>query len=151
MDDRERHYRVRVANALGACQLLESELKEYLRVAFDLSQKRGEAPPFSPRDKHERSPLGPLTAVFGRVSANADLQVKLETFAKDRNEVAHQGILRGLDYEGSIDYGAADEAEPWLAQVERKAGELIGAVHYETSKLSVLAYLDPIPDEPATG
>ena len=99
MTRRNHAFFLRVARSLGACQLVELELKLYIQQEFELVEKcvKGRLSFKMSGADYEDSALEQLIKTFRKLSNNPSLVARLEKFKKERNFVAHKAIAACLD------------------------------------------------------
>jgi len=133
-----------VAHSLGACQLLELEIKLYIERAFEVVRKRTEGVvPFRfAGEDYEDSSLERLISVFRKLSNNAELIGRLDRFRKDRNFVAHRAVTDCLDRDGDFDESKVEEVQRMLARTYDEAHELSKLVLDESQQFLGHYYFD---------
>lgn len=135
MSDDDAFY-LKTAYALGACQLLEQELKLYISGALQLVHRcvGGKVPfKFSGDDFLDAS-LERLIDTFRKLSDNDALVVRLRKFKDTRNFLAHRSISECLDYDGDLFLPDSEETAALLTSIQEEANMLRHAVRYEAQK-----------------
>ena len=127
---------VKVAHALGGCQLVEQELKLYIAEALELVKKCiGHKIPFKMSgEDYADSSLERLIETFKKLSDNNTLVNELQVFKKERNFLSHHGIVHCLDPDGDLDFIAKAEFQNQLDAIEPEAQRLRLAIHNEANK-----------------
>lgn len=139
-----RDYLLNVAHSLGACQLLELEIKLYIKRAFEVTRKKtkGVVPFHFRGDDYEESSLERLVSVFRKLNGNKELIERLEKFRKDRNFVAHKAITDCLSPEGEFLESQVIEVQKMLDRVFSEAHELSKCVLEESQQFLGHYYFD---------
>jgi len=144
MKNSKHEYFHEVAKSLGACQLVEFELKLYIAQAFDVIKKRVDNVvhfDFS-GDDYQSASLDRLINGFKKLTSNVNLVRELEKFKSKRDFIAHRAIISCLDPDGSVMESYAEEAKPKLAEITKEANRLAMAIYDESFKFLVHYYLD---------
>ncbi len=144
----QKSFLLKTAHALGACQLVEFELKIYITQAFELCRKRvGGTLPFTMTgNDYENTPLGPLVAQFRKLSDCPRLVKRLESFSKERNFLAHKAISDCMDPDGGFQPGKAKAMTLRLEKIKQEAFALVDEINNESRKWLPRLYFDPISD-----
>lgn len=146
MSRRKQAYFLRVARSLGACQLVEFELKLYITQALELVEKCvADRMPFkmAGRDYQDAS-LERLIEAFKKLSDCPALVKRLASFKDERNFVAHKAIAACIDPDGELGHGAAKKLESRLENIEKEAVLLTEAIHAESLIFVAHLYFDVI-------
>ncbi len=138
-----------VAHALSGCQLVEQQLKLYIREALELAKKCiGNKMPFNMTgDDFATAPLERLIHTFENFCDNKPLIGELGQFKTHRNLLAHSGIADCLDFNGELSYSTATEFRDTLKEIRATAQRLQAAIHEEANKFRGHLWFDPIEDE----
>jgi hypothetical protein len=146
MTRRNHAFFLRVAHSLGACQLVEFELKLYIQQAFELVEKyvKGRLSFKMSGADYENAPLEQLIKTFKKLSDNPPLVSRLERFKNERNFVAHKAIAACLDPEGGLQQTAAAALKGRLEEIAKEAALLTEAIHEESMKFIPHLYFDPL-------
>lgn len=142
----QKSFLLKVARALGTCQLVEFELKNYITEAFELCKKRlAGFPPFAMTGADcKKESLGGLIKIFQKLSDCPQLVDRLKSLTFDRNFLAHKAIATCIYPDGSFDLNAAKKILVRLQKVEQEALAVIDAIHEESRKWLAHLYFDPI-------
>ena len=145
----QRSFLLKVARALGACQLVEFELKFYITQAFQLCQKRvGDFPPFAMTGaEYENAPLERLITIFQKLSDCPLLVKRLTAFKAERNFLAHRAIAACINPDGDFELASAKPIVARLEKIEQDAFALIDAIRDESGKWLAHLYFDPIDEK----
>ena len=138
-------YLLDVAHSLGACQLLELELKLYIERAFHVTRKKtkGVVPFRFTGEDYEDASLERLISVFRKLNENQSLIGKLDKFRKDRNFVAHKAVTHCLDpVDGGFVDSHVEEVQKMLNRVASDAHELSKQVYEESRQFLGHYYFD---------
>jgi len=149
MTRRYRSYLVKVARALGECQLVEFELKFYISQALELCQKRmkGRLPFGMSGDDYRDASLERLIEAFKKLSDCPPLVSRLKKFKDQRNFVAHRAIAVCMDQEGDFQVEAARALEKELSSIEKEASSLVLAINEENVKFLGHLYFDEVEEK----
>ncbi len=145
----QKSFLLKVARALGACQLVEFELKFYITQAFELCQKRVAGfPPFAMTGaEYENAPLERLITIFQKLSDCTPLVKRLNTFKAERNFLAHKAIAACINPEGDFELSTSKPILVRLEKVEQEALALIDLIRDESGKWLGHLYFDPIDEK----
>jgi hypothetical protein len=148
MKRRKHDYFLKVARSLGACQLVEFELKFYIAQSMEVISKfvDGRIPFKMMGRDYENKPLGELIEIFNKLSDNSALAKKLERFKKERNFVAHKAIAECLDPDGGLIDSESEEITERLRKIEKEAAELTEAIHEQSGQSFAHLYFDAIDE-----
>jgi len=135
-----------VAHALSGCQLVEQQLKIYIREALEFAKTciDGKMAFNMTGDDFAAAPLERLIHAFENFCDNKVLIGELRKFKDQRNYLAHSGIADCLDYEGELSYSEAAEFRNTLGVIRADAYKLRTAIQEEANKL---LWFNPIKDE----
>jgi hypothetical protein len=133
------YYRITVAHALSGYQLIESSLKQYLRVYYYLvGVLVGDRLHFGfGQDDIQKHPLGRLVQLFSKACADTDLVCRLRSVQEHRDEIAHRALLC-LYSDDTSDDEYVERSRELVKQADLLA-ELLQALHIELIKLEKLA------------
>jgi hypothetical protein len=86
--------------------MLEQQLKIYIKTTHSIIREKlqGTIPYRFDEENLEKHTLGRLSAIFSRMSNNAEIVERLDKFIKLRNELAHTAISKSRDYEDGLFY-----------------------------------------------
>jgi hypothetical protein len=137
-----------VAHALSGCQLVEQQLKLYIREALELARKCiGDKMPFNMTgDAFSTAPLERLIHAFENFCDNKALIVELGQFKKQRNLLAHSGIADCLDFDGELSYSTGTEFRVTLRALRATAQRLQTYIYEEANKFRGYLWFEPIED-----
>lgn len=140
-----------VALTLGACQLVELELKLYIERALVVIEKqiKGLVPFKMKGEDYDDTPLGGLINIFKKLSNNPELVIELNKFKADRDFVAHKVIVECMDPDHEIHSDITFEIRRRLKDISREASFLRDAVGEESSRFIGHYYFDFISDDKA--
>lgn len=130
-DTHEQEFYLKIAYTLGSCQMLEQELKNYIKTSHGIIREKVEE--FIPyrfdEDDLEKYALGKLVEVFSKMSNDIDVIKRLKEFVSLRNELAHSAIAKSRDYEDGLFYPKSMATMQKLTQVNNEASSLRTAVY----------------------
>ena len=136
-DSHENNFYLQIAYALGACQMLEQQLKIYIKTTHSIiREKLQDSIPYKFDEENlERHTLGRLSKIFGRMSNNAAIIERLDKFVKLRNELAHTAISKSRDYEDGLFYPESQKTLEMLEKINQEASMLRSAVYTEGNEI----------------
>jgi hypothetical protein len=148
-DNDAHEFYLKVGRSLGACQLVEQQLKLYLAEAYLLVRKQtNDVIPFKFESQdNEDAPLGVLVKAFSRLNDNGELIQSLKAFVKERNFLSHRAVTSCYYPDGSVSTQDMSDLEPRLKDIEAKAEELTEAIHMETNRVMIHLHFEDL-DEP---
>jgi hypothetical protein len=134
MNDNYREYMQLTAETLGACQMVELQLKLYITRALEVARRKaaGVVPFGFSGDDYDEAPLGKLIDVFKKLTMNKALVSDLLKFKSDRNFIAHRAFVVIDHPDGEIDVEAMNDMRTKVINVRVEAQRLGQAVYDES-------------------
>ncbi len=134
-----RKFNSQYAYSMGACQLLEHQLKLYITEALLLAKQCiGHRMSFNMKgEDYSDASLERLIKIFKQLSNDSKLVADLEKFRERRNYLSHKAIVECLDLNDGEVSSNVIQVLPELADIKDDARKLVMRIHKEFVKITV--------------